>query len=831
MHKRRRMELMMTTLAMGVILVTALVSYWVLTGKTNDIQRDRLLTHGAAISRLLAKELDGLKQMNRDYAQWDDTLDYHRNGNEKYAKESFQPDVFDNLGISHMLFFDTLGEVRSGYSSIRAPGSVVPVSKEDAKAFTSRYGGLIRSAQGSEKDISGIVLLEGRPCLISIIRISDNAGEIADGSMGMAIPLGDRDIELYQDVLECKIAFGPPSQEGRYTPIASDKIFHGAMGDFITDKDVAFARLNLTDILWEPVLAIEISDAGKMWELSQGILRIIVLITIVSVIAITLLQSWLNDTFVLKPIQIMGAWLNDVTDYERLRQYARVPENILLREDASAVGRIHGILRRISEDTILLHRERLRTRLALDASLAGTWEYDRNKHLIHGDMRFMTLLDQDWDPEGIPRDTFLVAVNPIQQEPLVRIFGEYSQDAGSGLEMEIQVRNRVGEYRWFLIKGDGLEWDIHGKCTLFSGMLLDISPRKKLEAELVYLSYHDKLTGLFNRRHFEENLVRFDVPENLPIAIFVADINGLKLANDAFGHERGDKLLKQAAACLADTFGDEAIISRWGGDEYAILMARTDDAQAAQLLHRIKAECQGKGTQGMSLHLAVGYAVKTAGQLSLQHVVRSAEERMYRDKLLENRHAHADFLDKFRTLLHEKGIETFDHCQRVALLGVAMGNRLGLGDTVQDEIHALGALHDIGKITMPEDLFLKKEGLTDLEWAVVRSHPETGFRILALMQDHAHLSQAVLSHHERYDGSGYPRKLKGQDIPLTARIVTVADAVDVMLSGKPYKARMSLSSVIEELRRMKGIQFDPELADLMIDLLERDPDVSGLYPD
>ncbi len=822
MNLRRRMELMMTALALGVIIVTGLFSYWLLMGKTIAIEKELLHSQGNAITKLIIAELDDMGKITGDYAHWDDTLNYHQNGSEAYAAETFTAATFDNLKVSHMLYFDNQGLIRSGFTSLKSPDSVVSLPLSDAQAFADKYSGIIRGSQMKDKEIKGIVLLEGVPCLISITRISDTAGTIFDGSMALVRPVKHQTLERIEDVLGCEVTWEEPGRGKEFTPIDKAEYFHAAIGDFTTDGHGASARLNMMDIRWEPVLGLKIMNSNQVWVLSRQILTMIVLITFVSVAGITVLQSWLNNAFILNPIKKLGEFLNDISDYTKLRKFSEFPDQMLFKEDLSVVGKIHGLLRRISEDTIQLQRERHSIRLALDSSMAGTWEYDQERNVIRGDDQTLSLLDLGDQSSEISGELFFGSFSPAHREEMIRLFGEYGQHNDTGFQMECQIANEAGEYRWFLIKGDGLEWDRGGRCTLFAGILLDIEQRKRLESELVHLSYHDKLTGLFNRRYFEEQLEALDKPENLPIAIFVADINGLKLANDAFGHERGDKLLRGAAVCLQAAVGENAIISRWGGDEYAVLVPHADEIQALEIFKTIKAGCKEKGTHGLVLHLALGYSVKKWGSLSLQHVVRSAEEKMYRDKLLENRAAHADFLDKFKFLLNEKGIETYEHCQRVSALGCAIGSRLSLNKEMLEEIALLGDLHDIGKIAMPEELFNKTSHLTDLEWSLVRSHPEVGFRIVALMQDYAHLSQAVLSHHEWVNGSGYPRGLKEQEIPLAARIVTIADAVDVMLRGKPYKEKMTVEEVVEELRKMQGIQFDPVLTEHMIAILEEE---------
>lgn len=819
MKPKRRMETLLTVLTLGVIAIAALVSYALITDRAEAIEQARLADQGRTIVRLLADDLAALGKINRDYAQWDATLTFHQEGSEAYEIETFNAEVFNNLNISHMLFFEESGRIRNGFSVSEAGDNVVPVSDASAAAFDTRYGGVIRAKQQSGLGVEGLVVIGGQPKMMTMHRISDSAGTVFDGAMAMLRPLDD-DVRLkLESIIRAELKWLGADGGDAFAAVDSASVT-GAIGDFVTDHPEASARLVLTDILREPVIGIQLTEASQMWALSRQILVMILILTCISVVAIVMLQSWLNHIYVLKPIRAMGQRLMEVSDESHLEALAALPDTLLMQEDLSIFGRIHGMLRRISEDSARLHRERLSIRLALESSAAGTWEYDRVKRQVQGDGLTASILNLGPGPIALDWETLMLQVHSEDREALRDVFLRiYPQDR-SGFQMECRVGEDPEFCRWILLKGNALAWDQDGYGTHFSGIILDNTTKKRMESELLFLSYHDKLTGLFNRRYFEEQLMNYDNPQSLPVTIFVADINGLKLANDAFGHERGDKLLKQAAQCLRHVAGDGAVISRWGGDEFAVLLPQCDAEAAKMLLARIKNHCKEHETHRLGLHLAVGFAVKSGGVLTLQHVVRSAEEAMYRDKLMESRNAHADFMENFRRQLDEKGIETEEHCQRVAAFGEALGRRLGLDEQMLKEINQMGTVHDIGKIGMPESIFVKSDALTDLEWSLVQSHPEIGFRIVALMQDYAHLAQAVLAHHERYDGTGYPRGLTGREIPFVSRIIAISDAVDVMLTGTPYQPPKTVDAVVAELERESGHQFDPELVPLMIELLQ-----------
>ncbi len=819
MNMKRRMEIIVTVLSLGVIIITALVSYWVLMADAGEIEKTQMETKGNSALRLFNLELNELGKINKDYAQWDDTLGYYQEGTPAYEKENINDDVFKNLSITQMLFLDMDGQVRRGFSSQRAPGTVVSMAEGDMNAFVEAYGGIISASLGREKSLKGIAVVEGKVCLLSVNRISDTEGLVYDGAMAIVRPINDNNRRVIQDVLGCEVVFSDPDKGRQGIAANIEKPIHVSVGDYTSDNRTASVRLNLMDMRWEPVMQIKLSYVSQTLGMRNRFIVIITLVAFVSVLAMTVLHMWLNTTFILKPVKVLSAFLDSISANTMLHDFSVFSERMLFREDASVVGRVHTLFRKIAENAVQLQRDRLSTRLALDSSMAGTWEYNRRNNQIRCDAQGSNMLGFDISDFPMPFEKILERVHPEDRDDFSGMFTKCHFETGRVFQMECRWERKQGGYLWFLMKGDGLEWDREGNGTLFSGILLDIDGKKQMESELLYLSYHDKLTGLYNRRYFEEQLLNFNMDAYMPVSIFIADINGLKLANDAFGHERGDALLRRAAECLKVVVGEKAVISRWGGDEFAILLPQTDDAKAKMILHEIKEECRGKCTESLGLHLAVGFSVKSTGAITLQHVIRSAEEKMYQDKLMESRSAHTDFLDKFKLQLHEKGIETFEHCRRTSELGLALGARMGLGDGLLEEIRQLCELHDIGKIAMPEYIFSKPDKLSELEWTLIHSHPEIGFRIVAIMQDYAHLAQSVLSHHEWYDGTGYPRGLKGREIPLAARILAISEAVAVMSEGTSYKGKMTVPEVAGELIRCKGTQFDPELTEHMISII------------
>jgi diguanylate cyclase (GGDEF)-like protein/PAS domain S-box-containing protein len=343
--------------------------------------------------------------------------------------------------------------------------------------------------------------------------------------------------------------------------------------------------------------------------------------------------------------------------------------------------------------------------------------------------------------------------------------------------------------------------------------------RIRSDREIHYVTFHDPLTSLYNRSFFEEEVERLNVRRQMPMSIVMGDVNGLKIVNDAFGHLEGDRLLKAVSECLKSSLRSDDIIARWGGDEFIMLLPQTNTQSAESLVSRIKKAL----TQitGFDLPISVSFGIGTKSDVDqdFRETLVSAEEKMYRDKLLNNISMRSRTVKVLEKSLLNKSYETEEHTEKIKSLSRDFGKFIGLSEAELDNLLLLGALHDIGKIAVPEEILTKAGSLTSEEWKKIKSHPEAGFRIALSSPELVGIADEILSHHEWWDGSGYPRGLVGESIPLLARIMSIIDAYDVMTSGRPYKHPVSCEEAIEELRRCSGKQFDPGLVDSFVNLL------------
>ncbi|MGM0438187.1 MAG: HD domain-containing phosphohydrolase [Bacillota bacterium] len=322
----------------------------------------------------------------------------------------------------------------------------------------------------------------------------------------------------------------------------------------------------------------------------------------------------------------------------------------------------------------------------------------------------------------------------------------------------------------------------------------------------------DHLTGLYNNSFMEETIRRMNDKKLFPISIIMMDINGLKLVNDGYSHKQGDKLLIKTAELLLSCVTNEGFVGRWGGDEFIILLPRTNEEKAREISNKISTKSQEIMLNNeIKLSLGIGAATKIDSGQDIYKILHSAEDKVLIDKLTKKKSTRNKLLQNMKRTLEAKSHETKDHSERMERLSVKLGEKIDLNRENLNYLSLLAALHDIGKINIDEEILKKHSELTDVEWKTIKKHPEKGFAIAHAIEEFSPIAESILAHHERWDGEGYPQGLEGEEIPLLARIISIVDAYDVMVNGRPYKESISQKKAIEELIRCSGGQFDPKL--------------------
>lgn len=343
--------------------------------------------------------------------------------------------------------------------------------------------------------------------------------------------------------------------------------------------------------------------------------------------------------------------------------------------------------------------------------------------------------------------------------------------------------------------------------------------RKQNGLLLEYLSYHDLLTGLPNRRFLLEQMERMEKERVLPCTLVVGDVNELKLVNDAFGYQVGDELLKYVATILQVHCGPDDVVGRWAGDEFVIMLPNASARDGKLFIERLKQVFIGQKFYSIFVSLSLGYCTKTAEAEGIEEIFNKAERMMYQAKLTHSPRVKSETVQALMGVLYEKSKREEEHSQRVSQLCANIAKEFGLSEQESLEIQLAGLFHDLGKISIEGEILNKAGSLTPEEWLEMKNHPESGYRILKSVTGMEAIAEAVLGHHERWNGSGYPRGLKGEQIPFMSRIIAVADAYDAMVSIRPYRRPLSSKEALEELKKCAGTDFDPNIVDVFIKII------------
>ncbi|MFW6150845.1 MAG: diguanylate cyclase, partial [Chloroflexota bacterium] len=351
----------------------------------------------------------------------------------------------------------------------------------------------------------------------------------------------------------------------------------------------------------------------------------------------------------------------------------------------------------------------------------------------------------------------------------------------------------------------------------------------------------DELTNLFNRRHFEERL-KEEVGRHSRyghvFSLLMVDLDSFKAYNDIYGHPSGDGLLREIGGLIADSVRSTDQAFRYGGDEFVVLLPQTGLSQARVVGERVRAAvAEAMGARDLNVTCSIGLAgypadgampaeLVTAADTALYYAKSTGGDRVYlSSKVLaepspktgtDARSSNLSAVYALVSTVDARDHYTYGHSRRVNTYAVALAEAIGLSAEEVSRISAAALLHDIGKVGIPDKILSKRGRLTDEEWQSVKAHPRLGANIVGNVPALGSCVSGVLYHHERWDGTGYPEGLKGEGIPLDARILAIADAFSAMVSSRPYRGALGEEKALERMWAGAGEQFDPDLVDTFV---------------
>jgi diguanylate cyclase (GGDEF)-like protein len=373
------------------------------------------------------------------------------------------------------------------------------------------------------------------------------------------------------------------------------------------------------------------------------------------------------------------------------------------------------------------------------------------------------------------------------------------------------------------------------------------SRRVEAEQATVYrqLAYTDALTGCPNRRFIDEFIVDAVLSSqrsNHPLTVAYLDIDNFKLLNDFVGHEEGDQVLQRVASALMRHIQPPAQFARFGGDEFVVVFPQFEEHQARVIMDRVvRAVSEIEVVNGARITLPTRISCGLArfrGLESPRDLIAEAEDQMYLDKAMSpaalisgqmtpdspEALVKVSNLKALRNLV--KAIDRRDsytrfHSDHASQLALRAGRELGLTEEQMSAISIGGPIHDLGKIVVPDEILRKPGPLTSEERRNMEEHPVMGAAITAAVTDYDSVVDLVRHHHERFDGEGYPGRLKGLEISAPTRIFSLADAYSAMTTDRPYRKGLTAERAIDEILRGRGTQFDPDFAGVFVKVIER----------
>lgn len=409
----------------------------------------------------------------------------------------------------------------------------------------------------------------------------------------------------------------------------------------------------------------------------------------------------------------------------------------------------------------------------------------------------------------------------------------------------------------FLGDNTGVNIQFENDLALFAMFFLvawTIGYYSKLEQrhirELTNFANIDGLTGAYNHRYFYEVLEKLFEKSRIdetPLSLVMLDLDNFKTYNDVYGHAQGDAFLKEIAGVLKDTIRETDILCRYGGDEFCVILPETDKEEACKMADSLReAICSydyhGKENMNNQM-MTASIGVSTSSMQMERHLslIENADMALYRAKFLRRnkvevyssifdhimeKEPNEDLLEEMKplktlmTVINSRDTYTFNHVERVFHYSRIVADHMRL--SAEDKRNLLfGAyLHDLGKINTSKETLITNQRLTDAQWEELKKHPQDSADILSQIRGFEKIVPIVLQHHEKYDGTGYPKGLKGEEIHPLARILTIVDSFDAMTNQRPYQKAKTFQEAFVEIERCKGTHFDPAMADQFMEALK-----------
>jgi diguanylate cyclase (GGDEF)-like protein/PAS domain S-box-containing protein len=790
--------------SLGVFILT-IITYFIFDftyfGYINKQQQHEINRDFEVVDYILSNEKDNIKSTLMDWAYWDDTYEFIESSNKKYIESNLADSSLETLKLKMMVFLDDQGDIV--YS--KAVGLENSISKNLADLIIKHH---------KDDEVTGLFLIGDKTFIIAATHITSSDTKLqSNGTLIFVREINDDLLSYIKKIAGVTVKFSAFDSSLK----KSYKI-----SDIQRNQEFIEADQIIEDIYGNASIVIsmvkELRDFNTINYYFYSFIKYFLLLVGVIIILISLIAN----KYILKRVYSLDNFMNEVAVTKDTTLTIKMSGS---DEFYKLSNSINKMLMQLNSAYIDMKEKDNRFRFIMEATNDGYMDFYVKSKEVFINPEWKALIGYIEEDSRKLYDEFISKIHP---ECVRRLKNKYDKAVNGDIEyfaVEYQIITAAGDIMWVQQRGKIAEKDEYDKPIRIVSSLSNITNRKRYEEEILFLSYSDKLTGLKNRVYMENQFESLDSDVKSRYFIIIGDLNGLKMANDSMGHIEGDKLLCAVSREIKELCEDGDIVSRWGGDEFVILIREKDSTYVSSLVSKIREAIAQISEFHFKMSIAIGYAEKGEDGQSSEFVMSLAEQRMYRNKLMENNSARNATISSLLRTLHEKHSETEEHTMRIKNLSLRLGKRLGLSQDKLDEIELLSLLHDIGKIGIPEQILMKSSNLTSEEWEIMKSHTEIGYRIAKSTIELSHIAYQILYHHEKYDGTGYPNGLRGEEIPILARIINVIDSFDVMTHKRSYKDAMSIESAFEELKVCSGSQFDPFIVDEFIKLLKGDQEL------
>lgn len=806
-----------TFITINILCLLGLIGIYVFSNaillKNIEDQEKKLVIHNINhVTTIINRDIAALNATSGDWSFWDDAYYFVRGENKDFIKNNLDNSSVSTLRLNLMVFLDNNKKV------VYAKGFDLNSNREveppmDFDKYISSESSLLKH-EGLGSIISGISIIDGKPMLLSSRPIStSNLEEPMAGTLIMGRYIDAPDYMVLQELTGSNISI---TELANINDIdSSKKYIVNENGDtykiYIVNKEAVLCDLSIKDINGNDTINLRMKLPRDTYNNGYKNLILFMKIYTTAILVISFLAMIITDKVFIKRLERLSDFIKKVGLSKDMTQRICVQGRDEITNLAESTN---NMLQEINHANIKIRESQERLQRVLEGSNDGFWDI----YLPTGSIFFSPKLLEILEYDETEIKNFLPIMKKILSRDeflkLLKAYRDLLEGRQESYAHEHHVKIKNGSFKWLLIKGKVVKWDENSKPLLMAGIASDITEVKKRSETIEYLSYHDALTGLYNRHYFITQLEKLNDAKQLPISLIMGDVNGLKLTNDAFGHLEGDKLLVTIAEILNKSCRKEDIVARLGGDEFIIILPNADEKLASGVCNRIKAYCEEADQNLIKPSIALGVFTKNNESQDIDELFELAEDRMYKNKLLEKKSARHSTIAVMERALFEIDFETKEHTDRICKLAVKMGEYMNLPVNILDELKLLSKLHDIGKTAVPREILIKPERLTEAEWQIIKKHPEIGCRIALSSDDLKPIAEGILSHHEKWDGSGYPRGLKGEEIILSARIISIIDSYDVITNSRPYKKAATHEEAINEIIRCSGTHFDPQLVEI-----------------